>query len=110
MKNETGIRRGLTSYGDDAFSLFLRKAFIKAMGYSDEMLERPFIVVTNTFSDYNPCHGNVPQLIEAVKRGVLQAGGCGGPDWRVRQDHSGPVDGGRGAGRSLDRELHGALA
>jgi dihydroxy-acid dehydratase len=75
MKNETGIRRGLTSYGDDAFSLFLRKAFIKAMGYSDEMLERPFIGVTNTFSDYNPCHGNVPQLIEAVKRGVLQAGG-----------------------------------
>lgn len=75
MKKETGIRRGLTSYGDDEFSLFLRKAFIKAMGYSDEMLERPFIGVTNTFSDYNPCHGNVPQLIEAVKRGVLQAGG-----------------------------------
>lgn len=75
MKKNTGIRRGLTSYGDDEFSLFLRKAFIKAMGYSDEMLERPFIGITNTFSDYNPCHGNVPQLIEAVKRGVLQAGG-----------------------------------
>src|SRR3990167_5255270 len=75
MKKNYGIRRGLTSYGDDEFSLFLRKAFIKAMGYSDEMLERPFIGVTNTFSDYNPCHGNVPQLIESVKRGVLQAGG-----------------------------------
>ncbi len=75
MQKNQGIRRGLTSYGDDEFSLFLRKAFIKAMGYSDEMLERPFIGVTNTFSDYNPCHGNVPQLIESVKRGVLQAGG-----------------------------------
>lgn len=75
MKKNTGIRRGLTSYGDDEFSLFLRKAFIKAMGYSDEMLEKPFIGITNTFSDFNPCHGNVPQLIESAKRGVLQAGG-----------------------------------
>jgi dihydroxy-acid dehydratase len=31
--------------------------------------------VTNTFSDYNPCHGNVPDLIESVKRGVMLAGG-----------------------------------
>jgi dihydroxy-acid dehydratase len=28
----TGMRKGLTSYGDDGFSLFLRRAFIKAMG------------------------------------------------------------------------------
>src|ERR1700750_3232511 len=70
-----GLRKGLTSYGDEAFSLFLRKAFIKAAGYSDDALNRPIIGVTNTFSDYNPCHGNVPDLIESVKRGVLLAGG-----------------------------------
>ncbi len=71
----SGLRKGLTSYGDAGFSLFLRKAFIKAMGYSDDALERPIIGVTNTFSDYNPCHGNVPDLIESVKRGVMLAGG-----------------------------------
>jgi dihydroxy-acid dehydratase len=71
----TGLRKGLTSYGDDAFSLFLRKVFIKAMGYSDDALERPIVGITNTYSDYNPCHGNVPELIESVKRGVLLAGG-----------------------------------
>src|SRR5436190_1389206 len=70
-----GLRKGLTSYGDEAFSLFLRKAFIKAKGYSDEALDRPIVGVTNTFSDFNPCHGNVPQLIDAVKRGVMLAGG-----------------------------------
>jgi dihydroxy-acid dehydratase len=69
-----GLRKGLTSYGDAEFSLFLRKAFIKAMGYSDDALERPIVGITNTYSDYNPCHGNVPDLIEAVKRGVLLAG------------------------------------
>src|SRR2546429_7747707 len=69
-----GLRKGLTSYGDAGFSLFLRKAFIKAMGYSDDALNRPIVGITNTFSDYNPCHGNVPDLIEAVKRGVMLAG------------------------------------
>jgi dihydroxy-acid dehydratase len=70
-----GLRKGLASYGDDAFSLFHRKVFIKAMGYSDDALDRPIVGVTNTASDYNPCHGNVPDLIESVKRGVLLAGG-----------------------------------
>ncbi|GLQ53074.1 IlvD/Edd family dehydratase [Devosia nitrariae] len=70
-----GLRRKLTSYGDQEFSLFLRKAFIKAMGFSDDALDRPIIGIANTYSDYNPCHGNVPQLIEAAKRGVMLAGG-----------------------------------
>ncbi|MEI7530723.1 MAG: IlvD/Edd family dehydratase [Betaproteobacteria bacterium] len=70
-----GITQGLTSYGDTAFSLFLRKAFIKAMGYGDKALDRPIIGITNTFSDFNPCHGNVPQIIRAVERGVMQSGG-----------------------------------
>lgn len=70
-----GLRKGLTSYGDDEFSLFLRSAFIKAMGYSEDALDRPIVGITNTYSDYNPCHGNVPDLIESVKRGVMLAGG-----------------------------------
>ena len=69
-----GLRKGLTSYGDAGFSLFLRKAFIKAMGYSDDALDRLIVGITNTHSDYNPCHGNAPQIIEAVKRGVMLAG------------------------------------
>ncbi len=71
----TGMRRGLTSYGDAEFSLFLRKAFIKGAGYSDDALNRTVVAITDTGSDYNPCHGNAPQLIEAVKRGVMLAGG-----------------------------------
>ncbi|MDH4150490.1 MAG: dihydroxy-acid dehydratase [Betaproteobacteria bacterium] len=70
-----GMRRGLTAYGDEGFSLFLRKAFIKAMGYTDDALDRPIIGITNTFSGFNACHRNVPELIEAVKRGVMLAGG-----------------------------------
>ena len=73
--DQTGMKKGLTRYGDDAFSLFLRKAFIKAMGYTDDALNRPIIGIADTFSGYNACHKTVPDLIEAVKRGVMLAGG-----------------------------------
>ncbi|MGZ5234447.1 MAG: dihydroxy-acid dehydratase domain-containing protein, partial [Burkholderiales bacterium] len=69
------MRRNLTAYGDEEFSLFLRRAFIKAMGYTDDALERPIIGITNTYSGFNACHRTVPELIEAVKRGVMLAGG-----------------------------------
>ncbi|MCB9931310.1 MAG: dihydroxy-acid dehydratase [Alphaproteobacteria bacterium] len=70
-----GMRQGLAQYGDNAFSLFMRKAFIKAMGYTDDALERPIVGITNTFSGYNACHRSVPDLVEAIKRGVMLAGG-----------------------------------
>ena len=72
---KSGMRRNLTAYGDEEFSLFLRRAFIKAMGYTDDALERPIIGITNTYSGFNACHRTVPELIEAVKRGVMLAGG-----------------------------------
>ena len=71
----SGLRKGLTSYGDAGFSLFLRKAFIKAAGYSDDALDRPIVGITDTASDFNPCHGNAPQLIDAIRRGIMLAGG-----------------------------------
>ncbi|KAA0009774.1 dihydroxy-acid dehydratase [Billgrantia pellis] len=74
-KSTRGMSNRLTNYGDSAFSLFLRRAFIKGMGYTDEALSRPVIGIANTYSGYNACHGNVPGLVESVKRGVMLAGG-----------------------------------
>jgi dihydroxy-acid dehydratase len=74
-EKQKGLRQGLTNYGDEGFSLFLRKAFIKGAGYTDDALSRPIVAIANTGSAYNPCHGNAPQLIEAIKRGVMLAGG-----------------------------------
>ncbi|KAH7324104.1 dihydroxy-acid/6-phosphogluconate dehydratase [Rhexocercosporidium sp. MPI-PUGE-AT-0058] len=75
INSTAGLRQGLTSYGDPHFSLFLRKVFIKALGYSEDALSRPIIGIINTYSALNPCHANVPQLIEAAKRGVHLQGG-----------------------------------
>ena len=74
-KAKRGIARGLTNYGDPAFSLYLRRSFAKSMGYSSEMLERPVVGIADSKSGFNNCHRHFPELIDAVKRGVLGAGG-----------------------------------
>src|SRR5512146_2943200 len=74
-ENPKGLARGLTNYGDAGFSLYLRRSFAKSMGYSGEMLARPTIGIADSRSGYNNCHRHFPELIDAVKRGVLAAGG-----------------------------------
>ena len=71
----TGLKHGLTNYGDRDFSLYLRRSFARSMGYSREMLERPVVGIANTASGFNNCHRHFPELLDAVKRGVLAAGG-----------------------------------
>ncbi|MEJ2174085.1 MAG: dihydroxy-acid dehydratase [bacterium] len=70
-----GLARGLTNYGDAGFSLYLRRSFAKSMGYSGEMLARPIVGIADSKSGFNNCHRHFPELIEAVKRGVIAAGG-----------------------------------
>jgi dihydroxy-acid dehydratase len=70
-----GLARGLTHYGDEAFSLYLRRSFAKSMGYSGELLSRPIVGIADARSGFNSCHRHFRELVEAVKRGVLAAGG-----------------------------------
>lgn len=75
MEELTGIDRALTSYGDPTFSRFIRRAFLSSQGLDHTDLERPVIGIADTSSDYNTCHAHMPMIVDAVKRGVLQAGG-----------------------------------
>ncbi len=69
-----GMDIGLTSYGDTGFSRFLRRAFIKGLGYTESSLSKPVVAIANTGSGFNACHGNITPLLEAIKRGVMLAG------------------------------------
>ena len=73
-KPPTGIANGLTNYGDRDFSLYLRRSFAQSMGYSRAMLEKPVVGIAYTPSGFNNCHRHFPELLNAVKRGVLAAG------------------------------------
>src|SRR3974377_400367 len=71
----TGIALGLTNYGDrDFFSLFPRRSFAQSMAYSRSLLDRRVVGIAYTPSGFNNCHRHFPEMLEAVKRGVLTAG------------------------------------
>src|SRR5213596_2528868 len=74
MRQGTGLDIGLTNYGDAAFSRYLRRSFAKSMGYSGAMLDRPIIGIATSASGFNNCHRLTPELVDAVKRGVIGAG------------------------------------
>jgi dihydroxy-acid dehydratase len=69
-----GLEHGLTNYGDRDFSLYLRRSFAQSMGYSRTMLAKPVVGIAYTGSGFNNCHRHFPELLDAVKRGVLAAG------------------------------------
>src|SRR5689334_11762517 len=75
MTKPKGIGGGLTNYGDPDFALYLRRSFARSMGYSNKMLAKPVVGIAHAASGFNNCHRHFPELIEAVKRGVLAAGG-----------------------------------
>ncbi len=74
MNDPVGIAHGLTNYGDRDFSLYLRRSFAQSMGYSREFLEKPVVGIAYTPSGFNNCHRHFPEMLDAVKRGVLAAG------------------------------------
>ena len=69
-----GIARGLTNYGDMDFSIYLRRSFASSMGYSREMLAKKIVGIAYPPSGFNNCHRHFPELLDAVKRGVLATG------------------------------------
>ncbi len=75
QRQKRGLARNTANYGDLDFALYLRRTFARSMGYSTAMLERPVIGIVDTGSAFNNCHRTMPELVEAVKRGVLAAGG-----------------------------------
>ncbi|MBP1933894.1 IlvD/Edd family dehydratase [Ammoniphilus resinae] len=74
MGNERGKQK-LTSYGDAGFSRFIRQAFNRHLGYDEKDFEKPVIGICNTESEINRCHTHFGPIVDAIKRGVLMAGG-----------------------------------
>ncbi|QAS53547.1 dihydroxy-acid dehydratase [Halobacillus litoralis] len=64
-----------TSYGDAGFSQFIQSAFQRHLGHGLEDFEKPVIGICNTYSEINRCHSHIKPMVDAIKRGVLMAGG-----------------------------------
>ena len=70
-----GVTGNLTSYGDTGFSKYVRRAFLSSAGLDQADFDRSVVGIIDTSSDYTTCHRDMPALVQAVRRGVLEAGG-----------------------------------
>ena len=75
MSEPPGLDGGLTNYGDRDFARYLRRSMARSMGISTELLNKPVVGIAISPSGFNNCHRTMPELTEAVSRGVLAAGG-----------------------------------
>ncbi len=68
-------RRSQDFFSAEGVSGLIRRAFTTASGYEPADMTRPLIGICNTYSELNHCNSHLRAVSEAVKRGVLQAGG-----------------------------------
>lgn len=74
-KNAADLRSARWFAPDDLRS-FGHRSRMMQLGYSeDDFMGRPVIGILNTWSELNSCHSHFPERVQAVKRGVFQAGG-----------------------------------
>ena len=71
----TNEARGRSFFNEPDAAGLMHRAFTRSLGFDRTDMNRPLIGILNTYSEMNNCHAHFPELVEAVKRGVWQAGG-----------------------------------
>jgi dihydroxy-acid dehydratase len=51
------------------------RAFLRAMGLSDDQIYRRMVAVSNTWNEITPCQSSLKRVSESVKKGVVAGGG-----------------------------------
>jgi len=64
--------KGLTP---DVPQYYMRRAFFRSMGATDEDLEKPLVAIANTWNEILPGSYHLDRIAAAVKRGIREAGG-----------------------------------
>jgi len=80
---KTPIRKTLSElrsrrwFADQGMRGFAHRQRMQQQGVRrEDLMERPMVAIINTWSDLSPCHAHLRERAEAVKRGILLAGGC----------------------------------
>ncbi len=68
--------RSQRTFGATDLRSFGHRSRALQMGYArEDFLNKPVVAIINTWSDLAQCHTHFPERVEAIKRGVWQAGG-----------------------------------
>src|SRR5678815_2473253 len=63
-------------WGQPNYESFARRAWMRSEGFTSEVFQnKPVIGICNSWSELNSCNMGLRDVAEAVKRGVLAAGG-----------------------------------
>ena len=62
-------------WSPDVPQYYMRRVLFKAMGATDEDLEKPLVAIANTWNEILPGSYHLNRIAAAVKRGIHQAGG-----------------------------------
>ncbi len=63
-------------FADTSMRAFAHRQRMQQQGIRrEDVMERPLVAIINTWSDLSPCHAHLRERAEAVKRGILLAGG-----------------------------------
>jgi dihydroxy-acid dehydratase len=63
-------------FGRNDLDGFAHRSWLKTEGFSDALFDgRPVVGIANSWSEFTNCNAHLRQVAEAVKRGVLSAGG-----------------------------------
>ena len=75
MSNPIKLRSSQWFSGREELA-FQNRSALRSMGLNpDDFLGKPVIGIANSFSELNNCNGNLRDVAEAIKRGVLMEGG-----------------------------------
>jgi L-arabonate dehydrase len=76
-QDELGTRvRSADWFAAEGRQGFIHRSWIRNEGFTDELFDgRPVIGIANSWSELTPCNAHLRTVAEAVKRGVLMAGG-----------------------------------
>lgn len=76
MRKTSEQLRSARWFAPDDLRSFGHRSRLMQLGYSEaDFMGKPVIGILNTWSELNACHSHFPERVEAVKRGVLAAGG-----------------------------------
>ncbi|MCY7305081.1 MAG: dihydroxy-acid dehydratase [Rhodoferax sp.] len=77
MRKTLSELRSRRWFADQGMRGFAHRQRMQQQGVRrEDLMERPMVAIINTWSDLSPCHAHLRERAEAVKRGILLAGGC----------------------------------
>jgi L-arabonate dehydrase len=75
-RREQNVLRSQSWWHEPGYESFTHRAWLRSEGFTEKFFDnKPVVGICNSWSEFNNCNAHLRGVAEAVKRGVLAAGG-----------------------------------